>query len=175
MRSLRILQEGATYHVTSKLDHDYPGLKKKQFKCLFLALVQKAKTKKGLEFTLWNFCIMDNHIHFLIKPEKGVSLSKCMQWLKCNFAKLWNKENNTKGHVWGERFFSRIIKDAEDFQNVSRYIDENPVRANIVKEASEWEFGGFFHRLKGITKIIDILLNPESLFTEHISPALTPG
>jgi putative transposase len=102
---------------------------------------------------------MDNHIHFLITPGKGVSLSKIMQWIKCNFAKRWNKAHGTKGHLWGERFFSRIIKDKQDFETVSKYIDENPVKAKVVQEAKAWRFGGLFHRLWRIGGIIDYLVD----------------
>jgi putative transposase len=82
-----------------------------------------------------------------------------MQWIKSNFAKWWNKKHNTKGHLWGERFFSRIIKDARDFERVSEYIDENPVKAKLVKKPEQWYFGGLFHRLMRIFGVIDSLTN----------------
>ncbi|MDR1400593.1 MAG: transposase [Treponema sp.] len=47
---------------------------------MFMDFVEKAKKK--VHFELWNFMIMDNHIDFLIKPSKGISLSQIMQWIK---------------------------------------------------------------------------------------------
>ncbi|MDR1072877.1 MAG: transposase, partial [Treponema sp.] len=119
MRSLRILHDRATYHVTSKIDHDGMNLLEQRFKALFLSFVKKAKEK--LHFRLWDFCVMGNRIHFLIKPGGGGGLSKIMQWIKCNFAKSWNKEQGRKGHVWGERFHSRIIKGMGDFLRAREY------------------------------------------------------
>jgi REP element-mobilizing transposase RayT len=139
-------------------------------KLLFLAVV--AMAKKKFKFKLWNFVIMGNHIHFLIKPEDGASLSRIMQYIKCNFAKMWNKMHNTKGHVWGNRFFSRIIKDEEDFATVSAYIDQNPVKAGLVKAAEEWHFGGLFCKLKGMFWLVDELREGESLFPSGVP--LTP-
>jgi putative transposase len=78
-----------------------------------------------------------------------------MQWIKCNFAKKWNKAHNTKGHLWGERFFSRIIEDAKDFEHVSAYIDRNPVKAKLVWQETDWEFGGLSYWLRGIQGLID--------------------
>jgi putative transposase len=153
MRPLRILRPGATYHVATKIDHDAMALKDSDIKRAFLDLVIAAKKK--FPFKLWNFTIMDNHIHFLIKPEEGVSLSKIMQWLKCNFAKLWNKVYKTKGHLWGDRFFSRIIEDERDLERVSAYIDRNPVKAKLVWEETSWEFGGLSCWLRGIQGLID--------------------
>ncbi|MDR0562336.1 MAG: transposase [Spirochaetaceae bacterium] len=170
MRALRILTKGATYHVASKIDHDAPALREPEFKQGFLDFV--AKAKKRFPFKLWNFTIMDNHIHFLIKPGPDVSLSKIMQWIKCNFAKWWNKRHNTKGHLWGERFFSRIIKDERDFERVSEYIDENPVKAKLVIKPEHWRFGGLFHRLRRIFGLIDQMPDTDALFPA--SSSLTP-
>jgi putative transposase len=116
---------------------------------------------------------MDNHIHLLIKPGEKASLSKIMQWVKGNFAKRWNKIHGIKGHLWGERFFSRIIKDEEDFAKVSEYIDENPVKAKLVQEAKDWKFGGLFHKLRGIIGLVDDVLSGALVFPKLvISPAV---
>ncbi|MDR1074654.1 MAG: transposase [Treponema sp.] len=112
MRSLRTLQDGATYHVTSKIDHDDMSLVDLKFKILFFSVVEKAKRK--FHFRLWDLRIMGNHIHFLIKPGEAGNLSKIMQWIKCNFAKSWNKAHGRNGHVWGERFYSRITNNQQE-------------------------------------------------------------
>jgi putative transposase len=118
---------------------------------------------------------MDNHIHILIKPGKDASLSKVMQWIKCNFTKKWNKTHNRQGHLWGERFFSRIIRDERDFERTSAYIDNNPVEANLVKNAKDWKFGGLFHRLRGITRLVDEALAGELFFPASAPLSASPG
>jgi REP element-mobilizing transposase RayT len=121
-----------------------------RFKKLFLSFVKKAKRK--FRFNLWDFCIMGNHIHFSIQPGKDGTLSEIMQWIKCNFAKAWNKAHNRKRHVWEERFYSRIIKRITDFLRVREYIAENPVKAGLVEQAAEWIFGSLYHRLHRLTR-----------------------
>ena len=153
MRSLRILQNGATYHVTSNIDHNDMSLLEPQFKMLFLDFVGKAKRK--FHFRLWDFCIMGNHIHFLIQPGREGNLSEIMQWIKCNFAKAWNKAHNRTGHVWGERFYSRIIRGVGEFLRVRGYVAENPVRAGLVEEAGEWVYGSVYQRLHGQSDLLD--------------------
>jgi REP element-mobilizing transposase RayT len=91
---------------------------------------------------------MGNHIHFLIKPGKAGSVSELMQWIKCNFAKAWNNAQGRTGHVWGERFYSRIIEGMTDFLRVREYIAENPVKVGLVEQAAEWIFGSLYHRLR---------------------------
>jgi putative transposase len=173
MRLPRVLQDDATYHVTSQIDHGVMALESAEVKRVFLDFVKKAKKKFG--FKLWNFAVMGNHIHFLIKPGKNASLSKIMQWIKCNFAKKWNKEHNTKGHLWGERFFSRIIKDEKDFTRTSEYIDGNPVEARLVKEAKDWKFGGLFHKLRRIIGLVDEMPDSELFFPANTSLTALPG
>jgi putative transposase len=101
---------------------------------------------------------MDNHFHILIRPdEKVASLSEVMRWLKGNFAKAWNKAHGCKGHVWGERFFSRIIENMCDFARTMEYIDENPVKAGLVVRATDWVYGRL-HKLKqGLTGVLDLI------------------
>ena len=66
MRALRKLQDGAIYHVTSEINRNEMGIQAKEIKTMFLTFINKAKQK--YPFQLLNFCIMDNHIHILIKP-----------------------------------------------------------------------------------------------------------
>jgi REP element-mobilizing transposase RayT len=163
MRKRRQLQEGATYHVTSKINRGNMDLQTQAIKFLFMAVAKMAKKK--FDFVLYNFCIMDNHIHFLIKPGNNESLSKIMQWIKGNFARKWNKIHGTDGHLWGERFYSRIIKDVDDFLKTDNYIEENPVKAGLVRKAHDWLFSGLFHRLHKIFSLVDPL--DEWLFVDY--------
>jgi REP element-mobilizing transposase RayT len=78
-----------------------------------------------------------------------------MQWVKCNFAKAWNKAHNRTGHVWGERFYSRIIRGVGEFLRVREYIEENPVKAGLVEEATEWVYGSLYQRLHRRTDLLD--------------------
>jgi putative transposase len=165
-----VLLDGAIYHVTSEIDHGATALEHADAKQMFLDFVETAKEK--FSFELLNFTVMDNHIQLLIKPGKTASLSEIMQWIKGNAAKKWNKMHGTKGHVWGERFFSRIISDETDLAQTSTDIDDDPVKENLVKKAKDWKFGGMFHKVQRIIWLVDIL--PEDgLFPTAAAPA--PG
>jgi putative transposase len=156
MRKLRKLLPGATYHVYSEIDHNAMALKDPDIKRMFLDMVIIAKKK--FSFKLWNFTILDNRIDFLIRPDEGVSLSKIMQWLKSNFAKMWNKKHNTSGHLWGERFFSRIIENEQDFKNTFAFIDELPVAVGLAQHVVSWEFGGLSYWLQKSPLVDDPLV-----------------
>ncbi|GMO45378.1 MAG: hypothetical protein Ta2B_26360 [Termitinemataceae bacterium] len=69
MRPKRILQDGAVYYVSSKVDHDAMGLIAVEVKKEFMTFIQRAHKK--FKFELINFQIMDNQFNFLIKHGKG--------------------------------------------------------------------------------------------------------
>jgi putative transposase len=68
------------------------------------------------------------------------SLSRFVQELKQSFSRWYNKENNRKGYLWGERFKSVIVEKNEILLGCSAYIDLNSVRANLVKRPEDYRW-----------------------------------
>jgi putative transposase len=143
MRKPRELCEGARYHVTSRANRQEMILDPEETKELFLSVVRRAKRKYS--FRLENFCIMGTHFHFVIQPGKGECLSSIMRWILSVFAMAYNRARRITGHVWGQRFFSRIIACLRELVDLFDYIDANPVRANLVSDRRDWRFGGLWH------------------------------
>ena len=154
MRRNRQLREGAEYHVTARINRGEKIFLAQEDRELLIGILMRAKRKYN--FSIKNFCIMGNHIHLLIKPGNGESLPKIMQWLLGVFAQKWNKKHKLSGHLWGDRFFSRIILGILDFLRVFLYIDYNPVIAGIVEQPEIWQYGGFWHHKKRIAGITDL-------------------
>lgn len=156
MRKPRYLIVGAEYHVTAKINREEFALEPKEIKEMFIQTVKRAKEKYS--FRLKNFVIMDNHIHFLIKPGKGENLSKIMQWILGVFAKLYNKHYNLNGHVWYDRFKSKIIESLQQLISTFGYICNNPVKAEIVERAEEYLYGALWYIRH---KLFDIVEPPD--------------
>lgn len=161
-----MLREGAIYHVTARANRREPLLDPDSVKDLFQEVLQRAKTKH--DFILYNFCIMGNHFHFLMKPGKGESLSTVMQWIMGVFAINYNKRNGLTGHFWGDRFFSSIVSNLKEYIKTFAYIDENPVKAGLAPHARDWRHGGLWHHRNGLLSIVeeasDFILR---LFPDH--------
>jgi len=168
MRRARQLLDGAEYHVTARVNRSEMLLMPEETKMLMLSVI--ARAKKRYSFQIRNFCIMNNHIHLLIKPAKNESLSRIMQWILSVFAMIWNRRHKLWGHVWGERFYSRIILGIVDFLRVFIYIDDNPVKAQLVKRSQEWQFGGLWHHSRSINTVTD---PPDDLIL-HYCPEHAP-
>jgi putative transposase len=166
MRKPRILHEGAQYHVTARANRKEMILKPDCIKELFQETIIRAMKKYS--FILENFCIMENHFHFLIKPGEGESLSRIMQWILSGFAMAYNRKLGITGHVWGERFFSRIVDNLRDFLAVFEYIDKNPVDAGLATNIKDWRYCGATHHRAGLfTVVIKPAIWILSLFPIH--------
>ncbi len=120
MRKPRYLQDGATYHVTAKTNRGEFILNTDEVKELFSRVVEEAKKKFDVE--LIHYSIMTNHVHLLIKPKGDTILSKLMQWILGVFAMRFNKLFGLQGHVWYDRFKSKIIASFRQLVNTFHYI-----------------------------------------------------
>ncbi len=153
MRKPRLLQEGATYHVTARINRNEFLFKSDTIKKMFLHITERAKESHS--FQLWNFCIMGNHIHFMIRPTKGESLSRIMQWILGVFARMYNRVFNLHGHVWYDRFKSKVIVSFRQYVNTFVYIAHNPVKAGIVDDPVDYHYSGIACYHKGILGILE--------------------
>jgi putative transposase len=121
-----------------------------RMKELFLSVVKRAEEK--YDFRLENLCVMGNHFYFILKPVHRENLSAIVRWIMSVFAMTYNRINGISGHVWGCRFFSRIIENLRALMQVNEYIDAypvryNPVRASQIEGRKQWRCGGlWFHR-----------------------------
>src|SRR5206468_2344382 len=80
---------------------------------------------------------MPNHIHALIEVWQ-TPLGKILEGWKGYTAKQANRILGRDGAFWQEDYFDRYIRDEEHYQRVVRYIENNPVKAGLVRVAAEW-------------------------------------
>lgn len=153
MRKKRELKEGASYHVYARINRKEYLLQAVFIKKMFMTILKRAKLKYC--FQIGNYCIMDNHIHFILKPLKGESLSAVMQWVLGVFAQKYNRTFDLHGHVWYDRFKSKIIIDFRQYLHTFIYISNNPVKAGIVGFPVDYPFSGIFYIQKGLLDVLE--------------------
>jgi hypothetical protein len=61
-------------------------------------------------FEVRGLCVEADRISFYIKPEDGLELPAIMQWMKQVFAQRYNALTGRSGHIWGDRYWSRILE-----------------------------------------------------------------
>ena len=94
------------------------------------------------------FCVMPNHVHFLITPL--AALSKIMQELKGTTARRANAVlNRTGSRFWQDVSFDHWVRNPAEFQKIVEYIELNPVKGGLAKCREDWPWSSARLRLLG--------------------------
>jgi putative transposase len=98
-------------------------------------------------YVLHAFAVMPNHVHMLATPS--VELPKLTRSLKGITAKRANAMLSLTGQpFWQAESYDHLVRHEREFESIRQYIEENPVRAGLVTEASEfrWSSAGWATR-----------------------------
>lgn len=82
-------------------------------------------------------CLMPTHHHLLVRCRRP-ALSRGMHDLNGRYAQAFNERHRRHGHLFGDRFVSRAIRDERQYRTVCRYVVGNPVRAGLCRDAADW-------------------------------------
>lgn len=94
----------------------------------------------GKKYVLISWVVMPNHGHVLLRPPPFIDLEKVMHSIKSYTAHEANKLLKRTGQFWQHESFDRYIRNQEHKTNVIRYIEQNPVKAKLCVEPSEWKY-----------------------------------
>jgi len=90
------------------------------------------------KFRLHEFVVMPDHVHLLLTIGCDLTIERAMQFIKGGFAFRAGRELGFRAPVWQKGFSEIRVLDVNAFQRVGEYIRKNPVRRNLVSEASEF-------------------------------------
>ena len=107
----------------------------------FKNLIQESKKKYS--WKLMHYCLMTNHIHLLGQIEKGKDLPKLMQYLLFEYSRWYRMRVNYVGYLWQGRYKSSLIEKDSYFLECGRYIERNPLRAGIVRQAEDYRWSSY--------------------------------
>ncbi|MDR0375405.1 MAG: transposase [Treponema sp.] len=108
MRPLRELKEGAWYEIRTSVNNRKPLFQSHKALRLFAKVLED--TSERFDFEIRGLCLKDALLVFYIKPADGFQLPRIMQWLKQTFAVRYNLLKGWTGHIWGDRYRSRIAE-----------------------------------------------------------------
>ncbi len=134
-RQGRIIVTGELFHVTQRGNYKQCIFEDDFDRVHYLKLFEEYKNKYGLE--LFAFCLMDNHVHFIVKPLHAHSLAETMCRCHQRYAYYLHKKREVQGHLWQERFYSCLLY-GDHISHALRYVERNPVRAGMV--AQPWDY-----------------------------------
>ncbi len=94
---------------------------------------------------------MPDHIHLIIQPHRArYNITEVMRYIKGDFGRNYNNLIRKNGTIWQRRFYDTILMTEEALSIRINYILQNPVRANIIEEATDYAFSSAKAYLSGI-------------------------
>ena len=103
------------------------------------------------------YVLMTNHVHLLVTPEEGHSISKMIQMLGRYYVQYFNYAYKRTGTLWEGRYKAALIDSDTYLFTCQRYIELNPVRAGMVKHCAEYPWSSYRFNALGVN---DSLLTP---------------
>jgi putative transposase len=89
------------------------------------------------------YVLMTNHIHLLITPQTEQSIGKAIQSVGRYYVQYFNYMYRRTGTLWEGRYRATLIDSDQYLLLCSRYIELNPVRANMVAHPSEYPWSSY--------------------------------
>jgi putative transposase len=94
-------------------------------------------------------------VHLIIEVEKPFMLSKIMKVLSLSYTLYFNSKYNKVGHLWQDRFKSKVIEKDAYLLECINYIEANPVRASLVSHLDEYGWSSYKFRTIDNKGILD--------------------
>ena len=105
----------------------------------FIEKMIEAKEKGG--FDLYAYCLMDNHVHLLIKESEELGTS--VKRITVGYVGWHNNKYGRVGHLFQNRYASEVVEKDGYLLTVLRYIHQNPIKAGIVKDIEEYLWSSY--------------------------------
>jgi putative transposase len=134
-RLARIAVVNIPYHVTQRGNARQFILASDAERLVYLDLLRKYVQLH--ELFLLGYCLMSNHVHLVIVPREADALAQALKHTHGRYASYWNATHSSSGHVWQGRFYSCPL-DSHHLWMALRYVELNPVRAGLVRQADLW-------------------------------------
>jgi putative transposase len=145
-RVARTVAKGYPHHITQRGNYRQVVFEAEADYLQYLEWLKQYGNKYGLD--IWAYCLMNNHVHFVCVPKKQDSLSRTFNTLHMRYSQHVNRRKKVSGHLWQGRFYSTILDEAHVYASI-RYVENNPVRAGVVKNAEDYQWSSARDHIKG--------------------------
>lgn len=140
-RLTRLCPLGIPQHVAQRGNNRQPCFASDEDMAAYAHWLAEAAIRYGVDIHAWVF--MTNHIHLLATPRNDFAVSKMMQFVGRHYVRYFNHTYQRTGTLWEGRFKSCLVQEDEYLFYCYRYIELNPVRANMVSHLSLYVWSSY--------------------------------
>ena len=155
----RLFYPGCAHHVIQRGNNREACFYKEADYKAYLTFLKESSVK--YQVAIHAFVLMTNHVHLLVTPSDQPGLSRMMQALGRKYVQYFNFAHGRTGTLWEGRYKSTLVDADVYLLTVYRYIELNPVRAEMVTHASDYPWSSYQYNALG--KPIQ-LITPHSLY-----------
>jgi putative transposase len=134
-RISRLVVPGYPHHVTQRGVRSMAIFQNEGDRQAYLQFLSEEMKRFEVEILVW--CLMTNHVHFIAIPGQEDSLARAFGEGHRRYTRIKNFAEGVRGYFFQGRFYSCVL-DEEHLLAASAYVELNPVRAGIVKNA--WDY-----------------------------------
>lgn len=142
---------------------------------LFERVLEEANERFSMR--ILSYCVMPNHWHLVLYPRQDGDLQKSMAWLSMTHTQRWHSSHKTtgSGHLYQGRYKSFLVKTSEYLIQLFRYVERNPLRAKLVKNAEDWKWSSLRRRERGNNRQKELLSEwPVEIPVDYLNLVNTP-
>jgi putative transposase len=138
---------GIPHHVTQRGNYRQQTFFQDADYRLYIRLLRDYSHQLGV--TVQAYCLMPNHVHLILTPDREEALSQLLQRLHSDYARALHIHHERAGHLWQGRYFSTPMDEAHFWQAMV-YVEQNPQRARLVERCWDWQWSSAATRLRGV-------------------------
>ena len=161
-RIARVVIPGMPHHIVQRGNRRQPVFFSDEDRVSYLSILREQALRFGV--SIWAYCLMDNHVHFVAVPEDQEGLAHTFGQTHRHYTRLINFREGWRGYLWQGRFSSYVL-DEDYLYAAIRYVETNPVKAGLVTKAEDYPWSSAPARVLGQK---DILLS-DFFLTKEIS------
>jgi putative transposase len=109
------------------------------------------------------YALMTNHVHLLVTPMDRDGPAKMMRLIGGRYVRYFNDRYGRTGTLWEGRFRSTLVQSPHHFFACSRYIEQNPVRAQIAREPRDYKWSSVHRNAYGR---VDVVVSEHPLYSQ---------
>ncbi len=125
------------YHVTQRGVDGCDTFRDSTDRETYLALLRQ--NLPGADTKLLGWCLMPNHVHLVLIPQREESLAVLLRRVHGRYAQYFNARQGRCGHLWQNRYFACPLGPSHLWA-APAYVDNNPVRAGLVQRAGDYRW-----------------------------------
>lgn len=133
-RTARVKEASFIYHIIVRSISEIELFKDEDDKLKFIHYLKRYKIE--FNFKIYAYCLMNNHVH-LIVDANGADISKIMHGINQSYAQYFNRKYKRHGHLFQDRFKSKVVDNERYLKALSIYIHNNPTDIAQYKNAPE--------------------------------------